>query len=51
MSGIARAVRLTHHEFFALEEQQLQLRTAWRRFFVRYDLILCPPCARYYPLG
>jgi amidase len=39
---IARAVRLTYHEFLALEEQQLHLRAAWQRFFERYDLVLCP---------
>jgi amidase len=39
---IARAVRLTHHEFLALEEQQQQLRAVWAKFFDRYDLILCP---------
>ena len=39
---IARAVRLTHHEFLALEEQQQQLRAVWAKFFEQYDLILCP---------
>jgi amidase len=39
---IAKAVRLTHHEFLALEEQQARLCLAWRRFFERYDVILCP---------
>jgi amidase len=39
---VAKAVRMTHHEFLALEERQLQLQAAWRRFFERYDLILCP---------
>ena len=39
---IARAVRLTHHDFLALQEQQEQLRRAWARFFENYDLILCP---------
>ena len=39
---IARAIRLTHHEFLALQEQQLQLRRIWSRFFEDYDLILCP---------
>jgi amidase len=39
---IARAVRLAHHDFVALQEQQQQLRTAWARFFENYDLILCP---------
>jgi amidase len=39
---IARAVRLTHHDFLALEEQQQKLRTLWARFFAGYDLILCP---------
>lgn len=39
---IAKAVRLTHHEFLALQEQQLQLRRAWARFFESYDVILCP---------
>ena len=39
---IAKAVRLTHHEFVALQEQQLQLQEAWRRFFEDFDLILCP---------
>src|SRR6185503_10222013 len=39
---IAKAVRLTHHEFLALEEQQAQLCRAWARFFESYDVILCP---------
>jgi amidase len=39
---IAKAVRLTHHEFVALQERQLQLQEAWRRFFEDVDLILCP---------
>jgi len=39
---IARAIRLTHHEFVALEEQQRQLRARWADFFTSYDLILCP---------
>jgi amidase len=39
---IAKAVRMTHHEFLALQERQLRLQAAWRRFFERYDLILCP---------
>lgn len=39
---IAKAVRLTHHEFLALQEQQQQLRRAWARFFESYDVILCP---------
>jgi amidase len=38
----AKAVRLTHHEFLALAEQQHQLRRAWARFFESYDVILCP---------
>jgi amidase len=39
---IARAVRLTHHDFLALQEQQQRLRAAWERFFEHYDVILCP---------
>ncbi len=39
---IARAVRLTHHELLALEEKQAQLGVAWRKFFERHDVILCP---------
>ena len=39
---IARAIRLTHHEFLALQEKQAQLCVAWRKFFERYDVILCP---------
>lgn len=39
---IAQAVRLTHHGFLALQEQQLQLCRIWARFFEDYDLILCP---------
>jgi amidase len=42
---IAKAVRLTHHEFVALQERQAQLQEAWRRFFDSYDLILCPVTA------
>ena len=39
---IARAIRLTHHAFLALQEKQAQLCVAWRKFFERYDVILCP---------
>ena len=39
---IARAVRLKHHEFLVLLEQQQRLCLAWRNFFQRYDVILCP---------
>jgi amidase len=39
---IARAVRLTHHDFLSLQEQQQQLRAVWERFFQGYDVILCP---------
>jgi amidase len=39
---IAKAVRLTHHEFLALEEQQLRLQAAWARFFGDHDVVLCP---------
>ncbi len=39
---IAKAVRFTHHEFLELTEKQAQLCVAWRRFFERYDVILCP---------
>ncbi len=39
---IAKAVRFTHHQFLALAEKQVQLCLAWRRFFERYDVILCP---------
>jgi amidase len=39
---IAKAVRFNHHEFLALAEEQAQLCLAWRRFFERYDVILCP---------
>jgi amidase len=42
---IAKAVRLSHHEFLALQEQQLHLQEAWRRFFERYDVLLCPAAA------
>ena len=39
---IARAIRLTHAEFMGLESRQQGLRHAWRRFFERYDVMLCP---------
>ena len=39
---IALAVRLSHHQFLRLEEQQQQLCAAWSRFFESYDVILCP---------
>jgi amidase len=39
---IAKAVRFTHHQFLALAEKQAQLCVAWRKFFERYDVILCP---------
>jgi len=39
---IARAVRLTHHDFLSLQERQLHLQQAWARFFAKYDVILCP---------
>ena len=35
---------MTHHEFLALEERQLGLQAAWRRFFERYDLMVCRSC-------
>jgi amidase len=39
---IAKAVRFTHHQFLELAEKQAQLCLAWRKFFERYDVILCP---------
>lgn len=39
---IARAVRLDHHQFLALQEQQQQICRAWARFFERFDVLLCP---------
>jgi amidase len=39
---IARAVRMSHHDFLLLQEEQQRFCTAWARFFDRYDLILCP---------
>jgi amidase len=39
---IAKAVRFTHHQFLALAEKQAQLCLAWRKFFERYDVVLCP---------
>lgn len=41
-SRIARAVRLTHHEFLTLRERQEQLRRSWAQFFEHYDVVLCP---------
>ncbi len=35
-------MRFTHHEFLALAEKQAQLCLTWRKFFERYDVILCP---------
>jgi amidase len=42
---IARALRLTYHEFVGLQARQLQLQERWRRFFERYDVVLCPVTA------
>jgi amidase len=39
---IARAVRTTRTELAGLFEQQQVLRQAWRRFFERFDVLLCP---------
>jgi amidase len=39
---IARAVRTSYADFCALLERQQGLCHAWRRFFERYDVILCP---------
>ncbi len=39
---VAKAVRLTAHEHWALVEQRLRLQAAWARFFERFDLVLCP---------
>ncbi len=39
---IARAVRLGYAGFEQLREQQRRLMLAWRGFFDRFDLILCP---------
>src|SRR5262249_10322549 len=39
---IAKAVHLNHHQFLALEEEQAKLCLAWRKFFERYDVVLCP---------
>jgi amidase len=39
---IAKAVGLTAHELGGLFDQQLHLCEAWRRFFERYDVVLCP---------
>jgi amidase len=39
---VAKAVRLTAHEHWALVEQQLQIQAAWARFFEGYDVVMCP---------
>jgi amidase len=39
---VAKAVRFSHHQFLELAEKQAQLCLAWRKFFERYDVILCP---------
>jgi amidase len=39
---IARAIELSHHGFMQLAERREQLFRVWRRFFERYDVLLCP---------
>ncbi|HZF16018.1 MAG TPA: amidase [Steroidobacteraceae bacterium] len=39
---IARAIRMSHHEFMRLAEVRERLFRTWRRFFESYDLMLCP---------
>jgi len=39
---IARAIRTSFGQFAGLLERQARLAASWRRFFERYDLIICP---------
>jgi len=39
---VSDAVQLTLPQYFALGEQRQKLFRAWREFFTRYDVLLCP---------
>jgi amidase len=39
---VSDAVQLTLPQYFALGEQRQKLFRAWRDFFTRYDVLLCP---------
>lgn len=41
----ARALALDPAEQALLESRRLRLREAWRRFFERFDVLLCPPAS------
>ncbi len=38
----AYGVTLSHRDWLRLDEQRHRYREAWRRFFERFDLLLCP---------
>jgi amidase len=42
LARFARAARLSHLEFSRFVEKQQHIRRAWRSFFNKYDVILCP---------
>lgn len=37
-----RALAMRHYEYYAVLEQRERLYRAWREFFNRYDLLICP---------
>jgi amidase len=39
---IARAIKMSHHEFMHLAERRERLFRTWRRFFESFDVLLCP---------
>jgi amidase len=39
---VARAIRLSHIEFMHLAEERERIFRIWRKFFERYDVVLCP---------
>ncbi|HKR89935.1 MAG TPA: amidase [Phenylobacterium sp.] len=42
---MARALSLRHFEYYAVTERREKLFRAWRDFFTRYDLLICPTFA------
>ncbi|WP_111493278.1 amidase [Marinobacter bohaiensis] len=38
----ARGATLSHADWMNLDEQRAQLQRRWRRFFERYDVLVCP---------
>jgi amidase len=41
-SRVARAIKLSHIDFMHLAERRERLFRVWKKFFERYDVLLCP---------